>query len=201
MTSAKTAPVSEVRLNPTIEERFGHFFRGRKMNLGSGPTSLPDFTNVDLYCDADVKCDISKPWPFADGSFDTIFASHVLEHFSGEECLFLFSEMGRVLVPGGCLIAVVPYGRSRYHYSNPFHKFGWTEGTPSLFDRRIYTDETGLSFRREQGQHMYPWSVLDMFYRLADGWGDKPEEERDFAIRHYFNVVEEMFFVMRRERE
>ena len=191
----------KVILNPTIEERFGHFFRGRKMNLGSGPRPMRGYVNVDLYCDADVQTDIRTGLPFADESFDTVFASHIFEHFSGEENLRIWSELGRVLRPGGNLIAVVPYGLSAYHYANPFHKFGWTEGTPRLFDRRIYTDESGVSFRREQGQRMYPWSLMDMFYRLAHGWSDKTPEEQQFAVKHYNNVIEEMFFAMRRERE
>jgi len=44
-------------------------------------------------------CDVSKPLPFADGTFDAIFSNDVLCHIPGRPALL--AEMYRVLKPGG----------------------------------------------------------------------------------------------------
>ena len=52
----------------------------------------------------DVKCDMTE-LPFEDGTFDFIFASHVLEHISND--MKALSEIKRILRPGKS-IAVLP---------------------------------------------------------------------------------------------
>jgi ubiquinone/menaquinone biosynthesis C-methylase UbiE len=44
-------------------------------------------------------CDVSKPLPFADETFDAIFSNDVLCHIPGRPALF--AEMYRILKPGG----------------------------------------------------------------------------------------------------
>jgi SAM-dependent methyltransferase len=59
--------------------------------------------------------------PFADGSFDTVLCTEVLEHASDPRTLI--SEMQRVLKPRGTLIATVPFS-ARVHYApHDFHRF------------------------------------------------------------------------------
>lgn len=50
--------------------------------------------------------DLGAPLPLADGSFDVIYSSNVMEHIAAID-VFL-SECRRVLAPGGMLIAAVP---------------------------------------------------------------------------------------------
>jgi ubiquinone/menaquinone biosynthesis C-methylase UbiE len=52
--------------------------------------------------------DIRKPLPFADGSADAVYASHVLEHLYREQGQQLIRESFRVLAPGGVVRIVVP---------------------------------------------------------------------------------------------
>ena len=47
------------------------------------------------------------PTPYADGSFDAIFCSEVIEHVY--DVNFLFSEFHRLLRPGGLLMLTTPY--------------------------------------------------------------------------------------------
>jgi ubiquinone/menaquinone biosynthesis C-methylase UbiE len=47
-------------------------------------------------------CDVSKPLPFADETFDAIFSNDVLCHIPGRPALL--SEMYRVLKPGGRML-------------------------------------------------------------------------------------------------
>jgi predicted SAM-dependent methyltransferase len=61
--------------------------------------------------------DLRKPLPFATGSADYVYASHILEHFHPEEGAALLTEVCRILKPGGLARVVVPdltYGVHRY---------------------------------------------------------------------------------------
>jgi predicted SAM-dependent methyltransferase len=51
------------------------------LNLGSGDTRVQDHTSVDLHTAADVQHDLTTPLPYADGTVDRIYSSHVIEHF------------------------------------------------------------------------------------------------------------------------
>jgi SAM-dependent methyltransferase len=51
--------------------------------------------------------DLSKPLPYADGFFDAVWCSEVLEHLF--DPLYALREFNRVLAPGGQLLVTVPY--------------------------------------------------------------------------------------------
>ncbi len=53
--------------------------------------------------------------PFADGSFDVVFNSGVMEHFEPDVLQRGIHELSRVLRPGGRLIVVVPSARGRFY--------------------------------------------------------------------------------------
>jgi SAM-dependent methyltransferase len=65
--------------------------------------------------------DASRPFPFADESFEVVFSSEVIEHVANfSNCI---REMQRVLQPEGLLILKTPnlaYAR-RWHSLNPYH--------------------------------------------------------------------------------
>lgn len=55
----------------------------------------------------DAAVDLNEALPFADGRFDTIVLSDVLEHLA--EPAVLWREMARVLAPGGRLLLNTPF--------------------------------------------------------------------------------------------
>jgi SAM-dependent methyltransferase len=78
-----------------------------KLMLGTN-TKQPGWITMDIAPGADYLGDISSLRLFPDGSFDTVYASHVLEHLSagdGRRCL---GEIRRVLAPGGQVLLSVP---------------------------------------------------------------------------------------------
>lgn len=85
-------------------------FDMRLLNLGCGSTFHPSWINVDIISTSPhVKgCDLRKPLPFADGAFDAVYHSHVLEHFSREDGRRFMTEAVRVLRKGGVIRVVVP---------------------------------------------------------------------------------------------
>lgn len=83
------------------------------VNIGGGNWYFPGWANVDLYADdafIDCKHDLRlmKPIPFQNSSAKVIFSSHVLEHISDENCLFVLREFHRILKPEGLLRISVP---------------------------------------------------------------------------------------------
>jgi SAM-dependent methyltransferase len=62
---------------------------------------IPWPTNVKI-------ADLRKRLPFEAGSFDAVYASHLLEHLHRQEALALLTEVRRVLKPGGVCRMLVP---------------------------------------------------------------------------------------------
>lgn len=58
-------------------------------------------------CKPDYRCDV-RELPFADGSFDIVFSSHVLEHFNRAEWKTVLAEWLRIVAPTGKIILVLP---------------------------------------------------------------------------------------------
>lgn len=83
---------------------------GKKLNLGSGKQLLPTYTNIDILEEfsPDIVCDVSKLTFASDNEYDLVRASHVLEHFTIDECKEILIEWRRVLTPNGYLIVCVP---------------------------------------------------------------------------------------------
>lgn len=80
------------------------------LNLGCGRRYHPAWTNLDLEAAAPevLAHDLTQGLPFGDNTFDAVYHSHVLEHFSPEQGQALIAECVRVLRPGGVLRIVVP---------------------------------------------------------------------------------------------
>lgn len=125
------------------------FARGRLLDLGCGKVPLflayrdhvDDVTCVDwgsglhdtVYLD--VEQDISEELPFADGDFDTIILSDVLEHIA--EPTKVWSQLARLLGPDGYLLLNVPY----YYpiHEEPYDYYRYTE-----FALRRFATDAGL---------------------------------------------------------
>ena len=71
----------------------------------------------------DVACDLNEPLAFADGEFDTIIISEVLEHISEPE--IIWREMSRIIKPGGKILLSVPFFY-KIHEA-PFDFYRYTE--------------------------------------------------------------------------
>jgi predicted SAM-dependent methyltransferase len=77
--------------------------KSKKCNLGCGDTILEGWVNVDKFNPrADIKADVLD-LPFADGIFDEVILSHVIEHIPYRKHLFLLDEIHRVMEYGGKL--------------------------------------------------------------------------------------------------
>lgn len=119
----------------------------RQLNLGCGRFPRTDHLNVDLspLAKADLRCDLERPLPFADGTFSRVTADHVLEHLGSP--FRVMAEIHRVLAPGGFLILRVPHFSRGF--SHPEHQRGFDVSFPLYFDRNFQGGFTGTEFRLE----------------------------------------------------
>ncbi len=83
----------------------------KKLHLGCGDKILPGFLNVDMreLPGVDIaNFDVTDLSRFENGSFDLIYACHVLEHLPRQRTFPTILEWNRVLRPGGVLRVAVP---------------------------------------------------------------------------------------------
>lgn len=80
----------------------------KKCNLGCGDTIIKDWVNVDKYNPkAEIQCDVLD-LPFADGVFDEVLISHVIEHIPYKKHPLLLDEIHRVMETNGKLMIGFP---------------------------------------------------------------------------------------------
>jgi len=80
------------------------------INLGCGNRFLNDWTNVDFISSNAyvLSHNLLKPIPFEENSFDVVYHSHVLEHFTKSDAERFINECYRILKPGGVMRIAVP---------------------------------------------------------------------------------------------
>lgn len=80
------------------------------LNLGCGHHFHPAWTNVDFVSSSEgvIAYNLTQGIPFPEASFDAVYHSHLLEHFSKSAAKFFLKECYRVLRPQGILRVVVP---------------------------------------------------------------------------------------------
>jgi len=88
------------------------------------------------FCNETYICDLSKPLPFDDSSFDIIHCRWVIEHLEYPEKTF--HEFHRVLKPGGKVLCLTP---NLFHYAMIAARI-----TPYWFHRWWKHEEDGEAF-------------------------------------------------------
>lgn len=169
-----------------------------KLDLACGDNKKEGFTGVDLYKtdSVDVQHDLSVfPWPFESDSVDEVWCSHYIEHCR-DLCGF-WSELHRILKPGGKATIIAPYAKNNRAWQDPTHVRGIVEESFWYLD---------ANFRKVNKLSHYLADV-DFEFSVAylgidPTWANRSEESRTFAIRHYWNVVQDIQGILtKRARE
>jgi predicted SAM-dependent methyltransferase len=119
------------------------------LNLGCGTHYHQSWTNVNFVSTGDgvIPHNLLQGIPFGNESFDVIYHSHVLEHFTKEDGANFIKECYRVLKPNGVLRIAVPdleqIARNYIHFldkaiegdQEAIHNYNWT--LIELYDQTV----------------------------------------------------------------
>jgi len=107
----------------------------RRLDLGCGPAKQAGYVGIDHYPfpGVDITRDLRRGLPFDDDSVGAIYSAHTLEHFSGEDLIFLIEECYRVSEPGAEWTIIVPDATSPNMHKDPLHCSYWYEESFDLW--------------------------------------------------------------------
>lgn len=136
-----------------------------QLDVGCGPTPRPDHIGIDRKQGGEAyPLRYNDGTPVADGTVDTLVASHVLEHFSHREVPAVLADWARALKPGGTLKVAVPdFGWVAEHYvrGEPVNVQGYVMGGHVDADDRhgvvFDREELGHALRRAGLYDLRPW--------------------------------------------
>ena len=95
-----------------------------KLQLGSGRRYKEGYVNLDnnKNIKADLYRDVTRGLPCGHNIFDEILTEHFLEHFNGDDFVFIMNECWRTLKPSGILKIIVPDMNFPTAWIDPDHK-------------------------------------------------------------------------------
>jgi SAM-dependent methyltransferase len=151
------------------------------LDLGAGYGECSRFLNARRKWALDVNPELARYWPsdvtpviqsalspfpFENASLGTVVTSNFFEHFEISECLQILSEIARVLVHGGRLVAILPNFRlqpSRY-FDDYTHKTPFTDtGFAGLLSSNgwtiIHSEPRFLPFSMKSRVPKWSWIV------------------------------------------
>lgn len=154
----------------------------RLLNLGCGKRHHPAWTNVDFKSDGPdvIAHDLSKGLPFSDESFEAIYHSHLLEHFSKNYAPVFLNDCFRVIKPGGFIRVVVPD----------------LESIARLYLILLEKSVKGDAEARKR----YDWIMLELFDQMVrnhsggamlEYWRQNPMPAEDFVIERLGSEVKD----------
>jgi len=100
---------------------------GKKLNLGSGVDHKEGYINIDHnhLANPDIIHDLNVyPYPFAEGEFDEVVASHIIEHL--DKPFEVMRELHRILKVDGVLHVKVPHFSRGFTHAEHAHGFDIT---------------------------------------------------------------------------
>ncbi len=180
----------------------------KKLNLGCGNKKIEGFIGVDKYGTPDKLVDLEVfPWPWKDNSVDEIIMSHVLEHLgqTTDSFLNIMKELYRVCCHDARIRIIVPSPRSNAFLGDPTHVRPITLPIINLFSKR----ENRMSIEKGWANTTLAlfldidFELIKYEFTLMPYWHEKYSsrsitiEELDFAILHYYNVINQLDFKLK----
>lgn len=99
-----------LRVNRTVTREHLASQKVKKLHLGCGSHIIDGWLNSDFlpYSERVVRLDVTKRFPFPDGTFDYVFSEHMIEHIPHAQGQHMLNECFRVLRPNGKVRITTP---------------------------------------------------------------------------------------------
>ncbi|HSW65485.1 MAG TPA: methyltransferase domain-containing protein, partial [Dissulfurispiraceae bacterium] len=172
----------EILLKPRAVQEASNVPQYNLLNLGCGQRYHSGWTNVDFKansCEV-IAHDLGKGLPFDSNSFNVVYHSHLLEHFSKEYAFTFLKNCFRVLKSGGIIRVVVPDLETI---------------------ARLYLLLLEKSLKGDvEAQHRYEWVMLELFDQMVrntsggamlEYWQQNPMPAEDFVVQRLGSEVKD----------
>jgi predicted SAM-dependent methyltransferase len=131
-----------------------------------------------------------EPWGFADNSVSEVRSSHFVEHLTGEQRLFFFNELFRVMKPGATALIITPNWSHSCAYGDPTHQW-----PPMSQWFPLYLNKQWLEVN---GPHVA--FHCDFDHVVAGSWDQAIEgrnaEHKQFAMNSYTNAWRDLIVTL-----
>lgn len=159
-----------------------------KLDFGCGPNPREGFEGVDVRdFGQKYRVDLTKKWPWGDGSVEEAHASHLMEHFEPAERIHFTNELYRVLTPEGKCTVVTPHWSSCRAYGDLTHK--WPPVSEFWW---YYLSE---AWRKANAPHNDGYKCnfeATWGYTLRPELGSRNQEFQSFAVANYKEAIMDM---------
>lgn len=173
-----------------------------KLNIACGQIKMDGFIGIDkVKTDAtDIVWDLEKyPWDFIpDNSVDELTCSHYVEHV--KDLIPFIDEIYRIMKSpwvnkdgekvNSKVTIVAPYYSSMRAMQDPFHIRPICEAT-FLYYNKQWRDTNKLDHYGIKSDFDFSYG-----YALLPEWAARSQEARDFAIKHYMNVITDIYVTL-----
>lgn len=163
-----------------------------KLDLGCGGKKQEGFLGVDRikFTGVDHVCDLTKPWPIADGIVDEVCSTHFVEHLTPPERCHFFNELWRVLKSEGKATIITPHWSTCRAYGDPTHQ--WPPMGEFFW---YYLDRSWRTMEAPHTDKQYlPWGY-DCDFETTWGYGLAPpilqrsQDYQNYAVNHLREAV------------
>jgi len=175
-----------------------------RVDLGAGQNKREGFLGLDRAPVTDIQHDLlDTPWPFADESVDELMASHVLEHFWGEEQVKILEEAYRVLKWDAGIMIIVPWWNSARMWQDPTHKAPFPAEKAYYFNKQ-WRDANKLDHYGIRAD----FDLVGLNYQVVDpnpasgvrGYAGASEAAKAYAVYYYANTVADLTVVLKKTK-
>lgn len=158
-----------------------------KLDIACGQNKQKDYIGIDIVNipGVDIVHDLEMyPWPIESESCEEVKISHYIEHT--KDLIKFMEEIYRILKPSGKCMINAPYYTSIRCWQDPTHVRAISEATFLYFNKE---------WRTVNKLEHYPITCdfdYQYGYQMTQDWASRNEAARNFAIRHYWNVVQDI---------
>lgn len=172
-----------------------------RVDLACGQKKKEGHKGVDKYQvdGVDIVHDLlSFPWPFESDSVYEFNCEHFVEHIpiqlaDGSYGLNRFmEEVWRCLMPKGTIRICAPHYMSQEAFQDPTHCRSITDRTFMYYNQKIVDGMLDHYFGKCNFEEVSKTRIIDPAFE------SKGEVARRWAMEHYWNVVKEIQFTLRK---